>query len=243
MNSFAIAVVLAWIAGFVDAVGYVVLSHVFTAYMSGNTVATATQLDAGQWLDISRRFFPIPMFVLGVFIGSLMGHAMQNRGLRRRFAPSFILEFLLLLIFVVTTLKVKNSDTIAGIRTYPLVALLAIAMGLQNATLRRVKGMAVRTTFITGMLVAMAERAAGYVTMTIHLRSARHRAHHARINWQRQREKRRALRYGLLWCGLFIGAGCGAGLERLCGTIVVLLPALGLLVIIIQDFIRPISEQ
>jgi len=40
---------------------------------------------------------------------------------------------------------------------YPLVALPAFAMGLQNAALRRVGGRIVRTTYVTGMLTDLAE--------------------------------------------------------------------------------------
>lgn len=245
MSAFATAVLLAWIAGFVDAVGYVVLAHVFTAHVSGNTVASAVALAGGSWPEIARKFFPIPTFVVGVFVGSLMGHSMQSKGIRWQFAPSFILEVILLALFVEFTINFKSSATISGLKSYPLVALLALAMGLQNATLRRVRGMAVRTTFITGMLVNTAERAAGYAILTVRRHKARHRGQRlqAQAESQRRREKKRALKYGLLWCGMFIGGAAGVWLERIWGTRALLFPAAALIGIIIKDFFRPLAEQ
>jgi len=239
MSPFIIAVLLAWIAGFVDAVGYVSVANVFPAHMSGNTAAFGAHLGGGQFSDIAERAFAIPMFVVGVFLGALMGRAMQDKKLRRRFAPSFILEGLLLTAFVALTFGLKAPVWISGSRAFPLVAMLAIAMGLQNATLRRARGLAVRTTFITGILVNMAERAAGYVARVFDRRRSRHPAMEAR----RRKERKEALKYALLWCGMFFGAASGAALEMRWGTQVVLLPVCGLIVITIQDFIRPISES
>jgi uncharacterized membrane protein YoaK (UPF0700 family) len=50
-----------------------------------------------------------------------------------------------------------------GWRFYLAVALPSLALGLQNATLRRVGGHTVRTTFVTGMLTDLAEAAVAYV--------------------------------------------------------------------------------
>jgi uncharacterized membrane protein YoaK (UPF0700 family) len=243
MSTFGIAVLLAWIAGFVDAVGYVTLAHVFPAHMSGNTVAAGAHLGAGQWSEILRRAFPIPIFVLGVFCGALMGRAMEATQFRRRFIPSFGVEILLLGTFIAFTCAIHTPVAISGWPAYPLVALLAAAMGLQNATLRRARGIAVRTTFISGMLVNMAEKAAGYVARTIDLRrSRRGSAQLPGAGFRRRRDGKQALRYGLLWCGMFVGAASGACLETLWGTIALLLPVAGLLAIMIQDWRQALDE-
>ena len=237
MNSFWVAILLAWIAGFIDAVGYLVLMHVFPAHMSGNTVAAASHLGAGQFSEVLRRGFPIPMFVLGVFWGALVGRAMQLKAVARRFAPSFIAETMLLVLFVALTIRVKPPAHISGIRAYSLVALLALAMGLQNATLRCARGMAVRTTFISGMLVNMAEGAASFFGDAVF----RHTAS-SRTSGSRHRQGTRALKYGSLWCAMFAGAVCGAGMEISWGTVVLFLPIGGLLAIILHEFTGPISQ-
>ena len=237
MNSFRVAVLLAWIAGFVDSVGYIVLAHVFPAHMSGNTVAAASHFGTGEFSEILRRAFPIPMFVLGVFAGALIGGALQRKEVRCRFVPTFAAEAALLAVFILLTMRLRPPVSISGFRAYPFVALLALAMGLQNATLRRARGMAVRTTFISGMLVNMAERGAAFVLQNFDRRRPGPGSMRAR-----QQQGRRVLKYGALWCGMFVGAACGAALEIHWGTPALWLPAGGLLAVIVQDFIRPISD-
>jgi len=48
-------------------------------------------------------------------------------------------------------------------RFYALVALPSLAMGIQNATLRRVGSATVRTTYISGMLTNFAEQSVQYL--------------------------------------------------------------------------------
>lgn len=234
MNRFAIAVLLAWIGGFVDAVGYLALTQVFVAHMSGNTVALASHFGAGEWSEISRRALALPMFVLGVFCGTLIARALRKKGLRRSFIPIFALEAALLGLFTGLTAECTVPLPISP-KLYAFVALLALAMGLQNATLRHARELAVRTTFITGMLVSMAEKSAAYVTR---LRAPRTAAQAAR----RRHEGKLALKYGSLWCGMLAGAVCGAWLLTLWGTLALLLPITALALIILRDFLRPLSE-
>lgn len=243
MNRFAIAVILAWVAGFVDAAGFITLSHVFTSHMSGNTIATGAHLGAGEWKPILHRLFPIPVFVAGVFIGSLMGAMARHLGFRRQFAPSFTLESLLLVAFVGLGLLLKTgTHPLSAPRAYPFVGLLAAAMGLQNATLRRAGGIVVRTTFITGMLVNMAEQAAVYCLWRIEQMRARVAGpgrRPTRLSLRRSAGKR-ALKFGLVWCGMFAGAVSGGLSGARLGTLALLIPLLGLGIVIARDLIEPI---
>ncbi|HLX68847.1 MAG TPA: YoaK family protein [Verrucomicrobiae bacterium] len=235
LRQFAIAVVLAWVAGFVDVVGYLALCQVFVAHMSGNTVGAAARLATGQWAELWRRVFPIPVFVLGVFSGALAARIAQGGGIRSRFAPSFILEALLLAAFAVLTRHWILPVVVPGPHLYLLIALLAMAMGLQSATLRRTRELSVRTTFITGILVSMAEKAAAYVALKFdRVPRNRSRCHH---------EGRQALKYGLLWSGMCIGGICGGWLAVAHGTLALLIPIAVLAVVAWQDLVRPISEK
>ncbi|MDQ2798914.1 MAG: DUF1275 family protein [Armatimonadota bacterium] len=60
-----LGLLLAWVAGGVDATGFLTLAHLFTAHMSGNSVALAVSAAQGHWMEAARRAFPIPLFVVG----------------------------------------------------------------------------------------------------------------------------------------------------------------------------------
>lgn len=71
---------LALTAGCVDAVGYMVLWQVFTAHMSGNSVSAVVHAGAGKLAVAFHRAFPIPFFVLGVFVGAALSEAPARGG-------------------------------------------------------------------------------------------------------------------------------------------------------------------
>jgi uncharacterized membrane protein YoaK (UPF0700 family) len=90
-----LAVLLAWVAGFVDAVGYLSLSHLFLAHMSGNSAAMGAYFGQGRWGAAFHRAFPIPMFVLGVAAGAALNEAASRRGVRSLFSsdhPFFVCD-------------------------------------------------------------------------------------------------------------------------------------------------------
>ena len=68
----ALAVALAWVAGYVDAVGYILLFGLFTAHMSGNTVRLGVDLGRGDASEALARAVPIGVFVIGVALGTLL---------------------------------------------------------------------------------------------------------------------------------------------------------------------------
>src|SRR5258708_4219693 len=82
-------VVLAFAAGFVDAVGYIVLFQIFTAHMSGNTVAMCVQFSLHDWTELFRRGLPILMFLLGTCVGAFLNQALPRLGLRSTFSIVF----------------------------------------------------------------------------------------------------------------------------------------------------------
>src|SRR5581483_8218255 len=59
-------------AGFVDAVGYLLVVSVFTGFMSGATLGTGLSLGQAQWITAFHRVIPIPAFIIGLFIGLLL---------------------------------------------------------------------------------------------------------------------------------------------------------------------------
>jgi uncharacterized membrane protein YoaK (UPF0700 family) len=145
--------------GFVDAVGYMVLDHLFTAHMSGNSAAMGAHLGQGDWGEVLYRAWPIPLFVIGVAAGAALVELAGRRGIRSSGAPLLLLEMGLLAAFMAQGSRLPAH----GWERYPLVALPVLAMGLQTATLQRVAGRTVRTTYVSGMLTQLAQEAVTYL--------------------------------------------------------------------------------
>jgi uncharacterized membrane protein YoaK (UPF0700 family) len=144
-----LALVLALTAGCVDAVSYMVLWKLFAAHMSGNSVSAVVHSGEGKEAVAFHRAFPIPFFVFGVALGAALSEALARSGQRRIFAVIVGLEALLLSVFLLGGGTIWQDGGLAETpswRFYFLVALPTLAMGLQNASLRRVGNLTVRTT-------------------------------------------------------------------------------------------------
>ncbi len=155
----ALAIVLTWVAGFVDAVGYLTLDRLYTANMSGNTVGLGIRWAEGNWPDLARRGWPVLMFVLGLLLSAVVLESAKRTGVRSRFWMTLGLENILLIWFIVWGSRFLHRGEVspsAGPAFYGLVALLALAMGLQNATLTHVGSLNVHTTHVTGALTTLA---------------------------------------------------------------------------------------
>jgi uncharacterized membrane protein YoaK (UPF0700 family) len=238
-----LAVLLAAVAGSVDAVGFLTLAHLFTAHMSGNTVGMGAYLGQHQWGEAFRRGFPVPLFVLGVVCGAGITETAVRRGARSPLAPAFCVEALLLVAFMFFGGGLAlGGDAPGGPEFYALAALLAFAMGLQSATLRRVGHRTIRTTYVTGMLTNFGEQ---FVACLFWLGAGRRgRRSPSVLKSFRSTSPRESLVRMLLYGGVWVGYVCGAVVAGLAesrwGARSLLLPLGGLLLVVALDLIRPI---
>jgi hypothetical protein len=136
-SAYAMTFPLAWVAGYVDAVGFLTLAGLFVAHMSGNTVRLGVFVGGGDWSLAVQRFVPIVFFTL---FGIALCEALSRRSTP---APARVLglEAALLLVFMLVGRAVVGSgSTPAGSWDYYLLAIVVVvAMGLQNVALRLVR--------------------------------------------------------------------------------------------------------
>lgn len=235
-----LAILLSWVAGFVDALGYVTLLHVFTSHMSGNSVAMVALLPQHDWSDAVHRAFPIVFFVIGMFLGAVLERIGCRAGIHRRFALALGIEVVLLIGFIVygTDLNAPHLSATAPVKFHALIVLLAAAMGIQSATLRRLRGQSVHTTFITGMLLQFSEGAAG-LAFEWGERICRRRPLRT---GNAKRHLNRMLFYGGIWTSFVIGAACGGYGEHAWQAMGLLAPISILGLIIVYDTIHPVHQ-
>lgn len=239
------AVVLAFVAGGVDAVGYMVLAHVFIANMSGNSVQLGIYLAEEDWGAVLLHGFPVPLFFVGVALGTLMVDLAARRASRSSFAPVFGLEALAIVVFLFYGSRYVRDGIIpvdVGWQFYALVGLVTLAMGLQTATLHRVSGLNVRTTYVTGVLTDLAHECTQYGLALVDSAHS-HPASEARD--LAVSEKWRSLgRIRLLagvWSSYVIGAVCGGFLELRLALASLALPLVFILSLALFDLVSPIN--
>jgi uncharacterized membrane protein YoaK (UPF0700 family) len=239
-----IAVAMTWAAGFVDLVGYVSLYGLYTSHMTGNTVAMARHISALQWSGVVRRGWPILTFVFGLMLGAFIYEAEKRRQIQIPFPPAIGLEALLIAIFIAAGIgsgfKADIPPQPAG-KFFVMVALLAIPMGIQNVVIRKVGGINVYTTFVTGSLVKFAENLSQYLfwvrDRTYH-RFRRRIVKVLRISSRRLPFQRAALTLGL-WTAYLGGAVCGGFSIQRWALLGMVAPFVLLLAIALYGAFRP----
>lgn len=205
---------MTWAAGFIDLVGYLSLYAIYTAHMSGDTVAMAHHIVGLQWYGLARRGWTIAAFVLGLVVGAFVFDAEKRELLRVPFPATLALEAALLLAFILAAIGRDFQAHIPpqpATKFYAMVALLAIAMGVQNVTIRRVGGLNVYTTFVTGSLVKFGESFAAYLFWIRDRTRHRFRLRIGKVLRvsPRNPHMKRALLTSELWLAYLVGAVAG----------------------------------
>lgn len=215
-----VAFALAAIAGAVDGIGYIILAHIFTSHMSGNTVALMLHVASGNWREAWRHFEPIVAFFCGVLFGLGATDALVQTKLARTFGAIAVTEIVLLVAFFLVAHPAEQW----------MVVLPAGAMGIQNAMLRRVGHHSVRTTYMTGMLTSCAQGLVEAVAAKIGKDEAA------------PEKFKDFLLYGGIWLAFAIGGIIGALLQLRHGSVSLFLPIGGLAALILYDIFDPVSK-
>ena len=143
-----LGVSLAFIAGALNAGGLLAIG-LYTSHMTGMVSGAADHLALGDWALAATAAATIAAFTAGAATTALMVNFARRRGARHPYAPTLLVEAVLLLGFGLAGARMEG-DSVA---TAPAIAvLLCYAMGLQNALVSKISNAEIRTTHVTGLV-------------------------------------------------------------------------------------------
>ncbi|HAW10841.1 MAG: YoaK family protein [Candidatus Dormibacteria bacterium] len=148
------------ITGVVDAFSYLVLGHVFVANMTGNVVFLGFALAGVGGFSVVTSVVAVGAFVVGAAGGGLLRSHLGTR-VGRHLAAATGIQLLLMAVALLLSAVVAGS--VHGALRDGLVAILAAALGIQNATARGLAVPDLTTTVLTLTITGIAAdaRAAG----------------------------------------------------------------------------------
>jgi uncharacterized membrane protein YoaK (UPF0700 family) len=140
------------IGGFLDAVSYLGLGHVFTVNMTGNIVLIGFAAAGAPGFSVLANLCAVAFFVGGAAVGGRLDRLVGSH--RTMLVGEMTLEGILIAAAAVVSACVAGIGT--GWPRYLIIGLLSFAMGMRNASVRRmaVDGMTttVLTTTLTGLV-------------------------------------------------------------------------------------------
>lgn len=240
----ALALALAAVAGFIDAVGYITLRHLFTAHMSGNSARLGVHLGHLDLRQTQPLAVAVGLFIFGIALATVLLELAARRGVRSITALLLGLQALMLATFMVYgTSVIGQGYSVAdhGPRDFYVLAALAIlSIGFQACALQRVAGQTTRTTYISGMLTKATQEAVNWL-FWLHDGERRDRSSYlSEIGYGSRRESLvRALLFGGIWCLYIAGAVLGSYTDSLWRLWSLACPLAVLAIAIIADLWRP----
>ncbi|MBX9934516.1 MAG: DUF1275 domain-containing protein [Methylobacterium sp.] len=146
---------LTGLAGYIDAIGFIQLSGLYTSFMSGNTTQMGVSISRGAIDHVVMPAVLIATFLLGSTIASGLSIVTPAP-----WKTTAVLTYEAIIVFGAFALGLQLPDL--GLASF----FLALAMGAQNAVLGSVQGFRAGTTFITGALFSLGQKIAAAFTGT-----------------------------------------------------------------------------
>jgi uncharacterized membrane protein YoaK (UPF0700 family) len=139
---------LAFVGGYGDAASFV-LVKTFTGHVTGNLVLAAIAVAARNWGAVLEHFSAVVTFLLGISLSVVIVRPLKAW-------PSWPLLPTVMgieVILIVAASFALASDSAHGVEIF--VIFVSLALGLQNGAFRRVGGISVHTTYLTGMITSL----------------------------------------------------------------------------------------
>ncbi len=204
-----LAMVVAMVAGYVDAYGYISY-RTYLSFMSGNTTQSGLLIGKINFPGAAPTLLAILSFVVGVFAGTLLIISEAPQSHRCTFG------------LVAGLLSINIGFTELGVTCNLIsIAILSFAMGVLNTTLSRIGAEKINVTFVTGTLNKIGS----------HLALALRRVPLKDAQGLWDTHIRRTFLLVALWIAFLIGAVLAVVTTARFGAWVLLLPFLILLVL------------
>ncbi|MEY9968815.1 uncharacterized membrane protein YoaK (UPF0700 family) [Streptacidiphilus sp. MAP12-16] len=131
--------------GLVDAFSYLILGHVFVANMTGNVLFAGFALTGLGGISWPATLLAVAAFAVGAAFGGRWGLTRKpHRG--RLLAGAVVAQVILMTTAAIVASAAAVGDSPVRLS---LIALLAVAMGIQNAIVRRLAVPDLTTTVLT----------------------------------------------------------------------------------------------
>jgi uncharacterized membrane protein YoaK (UPF0700 family) len=143
---------LTFATGLVDAIGVLVLGHIFVANMTGNIIFLGFWFVPGTGIDLTAAIVAFVGFITGTVIGGRLARHLGSRS-RRWLTTSLSIEIVTLIALSIlggTGAVSYHNDT-----KLILIAGLAITFGVQNSTARQFGVQELSTTVLTSTVVGI----------------------------------------------------------------------------------------
>jgi uncharacterized membrane protein YoaK (UPF0700 family) len=145
--------VLTFTTGLVDAVSYLGIGRVFTANMTGNIVLLGFGIAGSGGLPVVGPLVSLAAFLIGAGCGGALASRLAVRH-AVHLARALAIEVLVLVAAAILAAAVDiRPNAVSG---DVVIALLAFAMGVRNATVRRISVPDLTTTVLTMTLTGLA---------------------------------------------------------------------------------------
>ena len=206
---------LAFVGGYGDAASFV-LAKTFTGHVTGNLVLAAIAVAAHDWRATLAPLSAIITFLIGILLSVLIVRPLKTWSSWPLLPTVMGIEVIL----VIAASLALSSGLPHGVGIF--VIFLSLALGLQNGAFRRVGGINVHTTYLTGMITRLISTEAEQYSSEEVPHDVR--AHDPKIEllW-------------VIWIAFVVGAGTGAALVLHFGALGMLGAALLLIPLALRE--------
>lgn len=152
----ALLLALTLVTGLVDAVSYLALGRVFTANMTGNVVFLGFAAAGTPGLSMTRSLAALAAFLLGAVVGGRWANRLSSGPQYAWTTRAFGAEAALFTAAALVAHGQGSDLAPASILLYLVIVFTGFALGLRNATVRRLGVPDLTTTVLTLTLTGLA---------------------------------------------------------------------------------------